>query len=154
MYFNVGKTVSEKVSAGNWGENTVQELANFIASKQPELSGFNRRGLYRMKQFYETYHIGSECFLLWVSITKQKGSPSATQLQDFDSNEDTKVPTLPTQLKLTEIEVNKFVSTVLTQIQWSAHLHILNKTKTEEAKIFYLHLAINEKLSVAFEYQF
>ncbi len=55
LYFNVGKVVAEKVSAGNWGESTVQALANFIASKQPELSGFNRRGLYRMKQFYETY---------------------------------------------------------------------------------------------------
>lgn len=38
-----------------WGENTVQELADFIALKQPELTGFNRRGLYRMTQFYETY---------------------------------------------------------------------------------------------------
>ncbi|MDP3442814.1 MAG: DUF1016 N-terminal domain-containing protein, partial [Ignavibacteria bacterium] len=35
LYFNVGKVVSEKVNAGNWGENTVQELAIFIASKQP-----------------------------------------------------------------------------------------------------------------------
>jgi hypothetical protein len=46
LYFNVGKVVSQKVEAGNWGESTVQELANFITSKQPELSGFNRRGLY------------------------------------------------------------------------------------------------------------
>jgi hypothetical protein len=45
LYFNVGKTVSEKVTAGKWGENTVQELANFIAVRQPNLSGFNRRGL-------------------------------------------------------------------------------------------------------------
>ena len=49
LYFNVGNIVSHKVAAGNWGENTVQELADFIASKQPQLSGFNRRGLYRMK---------------------------------------------------------------------------------------------------------
>ncbi len=55
LYFNVGKVVSEKVNMGNWGDKTVQELADFIASNQPELTGFNRRGLYRMKQFYETY---------------------------------------------------------------------------------------------------
>ncbi len=118
LYFNVGKTVSEKVTAGKWGENTVQELANFITSRQPNLSGFNRRGLYRMKQFYETY--------------------SNSQI----------VSTVMTQLQLTDIEANKFVTTLLTQIQWTAHLHILNKTKQAEEKFFYLHLAINEKLSV------
>jgi len=118
LYFNVGKVVSEKVSAGNWGENTVQELASFILAKQPELNGFNRRGLYRMKQFYETY---SDALI---------------------------VSTVMTQLQLTENKANTFVSTLLTQIQWSAHLHILNKTKTVEEKIFYLHLAINEKLTV------
>ena len=30
-------------------------LADFFATNYPELKGFNRRGLYRMKQFYEFY---------------------------------------------------------------------------------------------------
>lgn len=118
LYFNVGNVVSEKVNAGNWGENTVQELANFIASKLPELTGFNRRGLYRMKQFYETY-----------------------------TNEQF-VSTVLTLLQLKENEATTFVTTLLTQIQWSAHLHILNKTKTAEEKIFYLNLSIEQRLSV------
>lgn len=41
LYFNVGKIVSEKVDAGTWGEKTVQQLADFIQSKAPNLSGFN-----------------------------------------------------------------------------------------------------------------
>jgi predicted nuclease of restriction endonuclease-like (RecB) superfamily len=118
LYFNVGRVVAEKVNDGNWGENTVQELANYIASERPELAGFNRRGLYRMKQFYETY--------------------TNPQL----------VSTVMTQIQITENEAMKFVTTALTQIQWSAHLHILNKTKTVEEKLFYTQLAINEKLSV------
>jgi len=42
----------------------------------------------------------------------------------------------------------EFVSTLMTQLQWSSHLHILNKTKNVEGKLFYIHLAINDKLSV------
>ncbi|MFT4024085.1 MAG: DUF1016 N-terminal domain-containing protein [Flavihumibacter sp.] len=61
LYFNVGNVVSEKVNAGKWGEKTVQELADFIQSKVPNLSGFNRRGLYRMKQFYEFIRIINLC---------------------------------------------------------------------------------------------
>ncbi len=82
LYFNVGKVVSQKVDAGNWGENTVQELANFIAAKQPELSGFNRRGLYRMKQFYETY--SNPEFVLIVF----------TQLQMAENDQNAKVSEL------------------------------------------------------------
>ncbi len=33
----------------------LNDLADYIAEKQPVLKGFNRRGLYRMKQFYEVY---------------------------------------------------------------------------------------------------
>lgn len=40
------------------------------------------------------------------------------------------------------------VSTLLTQISWSAHLDILSKTKSLEEKEFYIQLAIKEKLSV------
>lgn len=34
---------------GIWGEGTVDELANYIKNKMPDIGGFNRRGLYRMK---------------------------------------------------------------------------------------------------------
>ena len=86
LYFNVGKIVSEKVYAGSWGDNTVQELADFIAAKHPELSGFNRRGLYRMRQFYETYSSP-----LIVSTV-------LTQLQSTENDEVEFVSAVPTQM--------------------------------------------------------
>ena len=46
----------------------MQKLANFFATNYPELKGFNRRGLYRMKQFYELYK------------DNEKVSPLVTQL--------------------------------------------------------------------------
>lgn len=38
------------------GDAFVQKLADFFSENYPELKGFNRRGLYRMKQFYELYN--------------------------------------------------------------------------------------------------
>lgn len=38
-----------------YDEAFVQKLADFFAQNYPNLKGFNRRGLYRMKQFYELY---------------------------------------------------------------------------------------------------
>lgn len=40
---------------------------------------------------------------------------------------------------------NQFVSALLTQINWSNHLLILSKTKSDEERQFYLHLSIKEK---------
>ncbi len=136
LYFNVGNVVSEKVNAGKWGEKTVQELAIFIQSKFSHLSGFNRRGLYRMKQFFEVYS------------GKQFLASLANILQSKENQIDTNVSTLLSHLQMTDDLTSKFVSTVLSQIQWSSHLHILNKTKTVEEKIFYMLHAISQRLSV------
>jgi len=55
LYFNVGKFVSQKVENAEWGTGVVDKLAQFIRENHPDIKGFTRRGLYRMKQFYETY---------------------------------------------------------------------------------------------------
>lgn len=70
LYFKVGKLVSEKVSTGTWGESVVEELAAFIQTNYPGLKGFNRRGLYRMKQFYEAYTAREFMLLLQAQIQK------------------------------------------------------------------------------------
>lgn len=55
LYWNVGAYIKQKLSVADWGDKTVDELALFIQRNNPELKGFNRAGLYRMVQFYETY---------------------------------------------------------------------------------------------------
>ncbi len=55
LYWNVGKYISEQLEGQKWGSSYVDKLASFISENCPEVKGFNRRGLYRMKQFYETY---------------------------------------------------------------------------------------------------
>ncbi len=55
LYWNVGKYISEQLERRKWGSSYVDELASFISENCPGVKGFNRRGLYRMKQFYETY---------------------------------------------------------------------------------------------------
>ncbi len=77
LYWNVGGVIANKLKLSQWGDAVVEQLAKYLQKTQPELKGFSRRGLYRMRQFYETY----------------------TELEN--------------------------VSTLLTQIPWSSHLHIM-----------------------------
>jgi len=55
MYWNVGAYLSELCAASSFGDKVIDEVATYIAQKSPDVKGFNRRGLYRMRQFYETY---------------------------------------------------------------------------------------------------
>ena len=68
MYRDIGEYISKQSKNSSYGDAFVQKLANFFSENYPELKGFNRRGLYRMKQFYELYQ------------GEEKVSPLVTQL--------------------------------------------------------------------------
>ena len=55
MYWRIGEYLSEAVKDSGYGDGYIQSLADFFAENYPEIKGFSRRGLYRMKQFYELY---------------------------------------------------------------------------------------------------
>lgn len=122
LYFNVGKIIADRVSKGNWGDKTVDELTKYIESKLPKMKGFNRRGLFRMKQFYETYS------------TPELVSTLVTLIQVIDNK---KSKLVSTPLSLID-KSDKIILKLLSQIQWSSHLHILTKTKSSEEKLFYI----------------
>ncbi len=86
LYWNIGSYITLQLTNAKWGEKTVDELADFIKNKHPELKGFNRGGLYRMKQFYDTYADSS--FV----------SPVMTQIQIAKNKIDTIVSLPMTQL--------------------------------------------------------
>lgn len=54
-YYWVGKRISEISKTSKNSSNLIDRLANHFKEHHPDLKGFNRRGLYRMKQFYEVY---------------------------------------------------------------------------------------------------
>ena len=55
MYRDIGEYISIQSENAEYGDAFVQKLADFFVTNYPDLKGFTRRGLYRMKQFYELY---------------------------------------------------------------------------------------------------
>ncbi len=68
LYWQVGEFISGKIETAAWGEGVVDELARFIARRHPDIKGFTRPNLFRMRQFYQTYR------------TETKVSPLVRQL--------------------------------------------------------------------------
>jgi predicted nuclease of restriction endonuclease-like (RecB) superfamily len=55
MYWRIGEYLSNAMKDSSYGDGYIQNLADYFAENYPEIKGFNRRGFYRMKKFYETY---------------------------------------------------------------------------------------------------
>lgn len=55
LYWQVGRYISRKLAAAEWGEGVVNQLAQHLALTMPGLRGFTQRNLFRMRQFYDLY---------------------------------------------------------------------------------------------------
>lgn len=55
MYWEIGRHISGKVTADNWGKSVVQEFSRFIQTRFAGIQGFSPQNIWRMKQFYEAY---------------------------------------------------------------------------------------------------
>ena len=55
LYWRVGEYISRKLEAAEWGDGVVDELARYLARRHPDLKGFTRASLFRMRQFYDIY---------------------------------------------------------------------------------------------------
>lgn len=55
MYWKVGEFLSKETEHASYGDAYIDEISREIQETFSGIKGFNRRGLYRMKKFYETY---------------------------------------------------------------------------------------------------
>ena len=123
----MGEYISQRIGASTWGEKTIDELAIFIERKHPDLKGYSRSTLYRMRRFYEAYR------------DTEIVSPSVTQIQSADYQDLSIVSPLVTQLVSSEIR-----GTLLATIPWTHHLIIMARAKSTAERIFYIRLSSQE----------
>ena len=55
LYWQVGEYISRKLETATWGEGVVDALAIYIQRRHPNLRGYTRRNLFRMRQFFDAY---------------------------------------------------------------------------------------------------
>ena len=55
LYWEIGKSVSEKTEQEQWGKSVVEQLSKDLQTEHPGIRGFSARNIWRMKTFYEVY---------------------------------------------------------------------------------------------------
>lgn len=56
LYWSIGEHICGRIAEAAWGQGAVEELAEYIQKRQPGISGYSASNLWRMRQFFETYH--------------------------------------------------------------------------------------------------
>jgi hypothetical protein len=98
VYWSVGAYVVHRLTNALYGEKVVEQLAEWLKEKEPLLKGFDRRSIYRMREFYEIWNRidwndpGNTNFEIVESLTPQ--------FQNADNQSDAIVGFLNPQLRL------------------------------------------------------
>jgi len=141
-YWEVGAYVSDKLKTTQWGSKIVNNLAEYLKTKQPDLKGFDKRALYRMVQFFDTYSdinfleiVQKEQFILPNKIVGNE----TPQIENIENQNVIFVGNETPQFE------NELLS-LLSLISWSSHLEILSGCTTNEERLYYILLTYSEKL--------
>ncbi len=144
LFWQVGAYINEKITAGSWGDKVVDQFSEWLHQKDPGIKNFDRRNLYRMREFYLAYST--------IGIRKEKGSFSIVvsakpQIQNTENDHDKIVVSAKPQLP----EVPEWLS----NIPWTHHIHIFSAAKEVEERVFYIFLyALNRYISPALVAEF
>jgi hypothetical protein len=120
VYWQVGAYVYHRLEASVWGDKVVNQLAAWLKEKDPSLKGFDKRALYRMKEFYSVWH-----GLDWNALRKDGSvivESVSPQSEHTDNQLDTIVATVSPQFK----EMNN----ILSLLTWSHHIEILGRASS------------------------
>ncbi|MEA5618714.1 PDDEXK nuclease domain-containing protein [Cronbergia sp. UHCC 0137] len=56
LYWAIGEMIFNQQQNHNWGKSVVENLAKDLQAEFPGISGFSARNIWRMRDFYLTYH--------------------------------------------------------------------------------------------------
>jgi predicted nuclease of restriction endonuclease-like (RecB) superfamily len=60
LYWQIGRDIMTRQEEHGWGNNVIDRIAKDLKSTFPNVEGFSRRSLYRMRAFYLTYRDNPE----------------------------------------------------------------------------------------------
>jgi len=143
LYWDLGRQIVEKQETAKWGSGFIEQLSKDLREEFPDMTGFSRANIFRMKRFYEFY--SSDKFIPQVvgqiknAVENQIVAQVVRQLQVPENQQDTNMGQSVPKLAL---------------IPWGHNVSIFEKAKNIKEALFYIDETIANNWSRAvLEYQ-
>jgi predicted nuclease of restriction endonuclease-like (RecB) superfamily len=69
LYWDIGRLIVERQQGETWGKSVVEQLSQDLQAEFPGISGFSPRNIWRMREFYLTYHANEKLTTLVAEIS-------------------------------------------------------------------------------------
>jgi predicted nuclease of restriction endonuclease-like (RecB) superfamily len=129
LYWSMGQDFVVRQMETTWGSKFFDKLSKDLHSEFPNMKGFSRRNLYRIKQFYLFY---TQDDLIRQQVTGVIVPQLVAQLQTADNKKNTIMPQVVAQLEIHPIF----------QIPWGHHTEIFARCETVQDALFYVRQTI------------
>ena len=141
-YFAIGKYISLNSRHGFWGKGAIETISDQLRKELPGLRGYSPSNMKNMRLFYETWSTLDANSPIAIGDSSDANSPIAIgELQSEDYQIDI-------YRSLSVDNVVDFPVEVFFSVPFTHHIRILEKTKTQDERYYYMHRCVMENLSV------
>jgi len=149
LYWDLGRQIAEKQEQARWGSGFIEQLSRDLREEFPEMAGFSRTNLFRMKMFYQFYsrtHIAQCNEIVPQPVGQLENSDNGIVAQP--------VQQLGTGAAYQENKVRGHGVPTWAAIPWGHNVCIIEKVKDPDQALFYINKTIENNWSRAvLEYQ-
>jgi predicted nuclease of restriction endonuclease-like (RecB) superfamily len=170
LYWHIGRVIVQQQETANWGDAVVEQLATNLQLAFPDMKGFSRDNVFRMRQFFvscrdldgwfaETLSVSEMTTTVASRPQKQKVGALSRQLpprkvataspQSLPDLDNAKVGTLSRQFAS---ELGHYLTDVIAELvlklSWSHHYIITGTSSDPDERYFYMAMSVRERWSV------
>ncbi|MDR1758564.1 MAG: DUF1016 N-terminal domain-containing protein, partial [Bacteroidales bacterium] len=138
LYWDIGKSVSEKMKADGWGKSVVEKLSKDLQTEFEGVRGFSTRNIWMMKKFYEFY----ANLIISADASAEISAPTVAEIpNDCKSNGYNSATAGAEIVKVNSAAtVAEFPPQLVAEIGWTQNCIILEKCKDLQHIYFYLFM--------------
>jgi predicted nuclease of restriction endonuclease-like (RecB) superfamily len=147
LYYGIGRYVSQNSRDGFWGTGAIEQISQMLQQELPGLRGFSPENIKKMRHFYEVWEPVVNRSPLATDFIQIRQLPT-DELQSIGLKGNTNRSPLATDLIVNESLLlvairqplaDEFNPAEFLQIGFTHHMEIIAKTKTLDARLFYIH---------------
>lgn len=147
LYYGIGRYVSQNSRDGFWGTGAIEQISTMLQKELPGLRGFSVANIKNMRQFYEEWQPIINRQLLTGDLNQIR-QLATDELQCFENqvntNRSPEVSDLTVDENILLVAIRQplagdFNPAEFLQIGFTHHMEIIFKTKSLDARLFYIH---------------
>lgn len=135
LYYGIGRYISQSQKKSNWGDKVLETISLLLQQEMPGLKGFSKTQLKRMRTFYLAWNE-------YFNVPSLAQNGNITRLSNEVDYEGVIIGPLTTD-QFEESTLKAFLT-----VQFSHHYEILQRAKTLNERLFYIHKVASEFWSV------